>query len=976
MARGSPHLANGHSGASRGAFRSHLEVEIEDPDVGRKFAANTTTTGSGSLRSMPSMVHGAPTSEEESREVLGRLRRMAGFESQTFDPTENDVEREFQVHRTERDYALAEVWRWIIAFLIGVTMGFLGFAVDWGIGLLNDVKYFRTQQVIISERGFWKPYFVFIFFSCGYAFIAASLVSFVAPLAAGSGIAEVKTYLNGIHIRGLLTVRTLVAKLAGVVFSIAAGLIAGKEGPFVHGGAIIGGGISAMGSQTATALSRGRFAAKLPRWLGGFFRNDADHRDFTAIGTAAGVATAFAAPIGGLLFTIEEGASFYSTSMFWRGFLSTGIGVFTLHFLVEASEHPNSLSKAHFGRYRDFGLYTDSLAHYGSRMFYYFWDVPIFCMMGAVGGLMGALWVHLNVKITALRHKYVPVRSPVKRMLEVVALVFVTASVWYIVAWSSPCHSLPNRSDLEQFEQSEDMDEEFYAGGGQFRRQESEHFPQLWCANGSYSVYGQVFFTPLSQALRLIMHLGEPLDDDRLNLFQFNYGSIILFFLLTYMLMIATNGVGASTGMFVPALAVGAAGGRLSGQIVRAIVRGMDVRLPNNKPLPVSLTSYAVVGAAAYMGGATRMTLTTTVMVMETTGALQLIVPIIMTVFTAKVVGDWFGMGMDDTHIKMRGAPVLDEPALSPHSKMIADKLTVSELMSMAIVALPPVVRVRQLVETLRCCGHQAFPVTPDVRKAFDNAEPFDLHGIVLRETLLKLVQYRIGFFQPEPSGEIPTSRSHVPATQRERLTLLESLEQRPIKSRREDQDLELRTLTEAELDLLVDVRPFMQRNPFIVHADASLSRAYRLFRTMGLRHLFVCEPQPRVIGVITRKDVAEANAKLALGRKANLGLTTPSERLVTTGNLPFIPYGAYDPTVGMQLSPLEEGEEESGYAGINRKFTLEDGSTEGAASDPLGRDTGRRRAVGSRNRAADTESEASPGAESRALLDDGRHVV
>lgn len=37
------------------------------------------------------------------------------------------------------------------------------------------------------------------------------------------------------------------------------------------------------------------------------------------------------------------------------------------------------------------------------------------------------------------------------------------------------------------------------------------------------------------------------------------------------------------------------------------------------------------------MGGATRMTLTTTVMVMETTGALQLIVPIMLTVFVAKV---------------------------------------------------------------------------------------------------------------------------------------------------------------------------------------------------------------------------------------------------------------------------------------------------------------------------------------------------
>ena len=36
------------------------------------------------------------------------------------------------------------------------------------------------------------------------------------------------------------------------------------------------------------------------------------------------------------------------------------------------------------------------------------------------------------------------------------------------------------------------------------------------------------------------------------------------------------------------------------------------------------------------MGGATRMTLTTTVMVMETTGALQLIVPLMLTVFVAK----------------------------------------------------------------------------------------------------------------------------------------------------------------------------------------------------------------------------------------------------------------------------------------------------------------------------------------------------
>ena len=69
----------------------------------------------------------------------------------------------------------------------------------------------------------------------------------------------------------------------------------------------------------------------------------------------------------------------------------------------------------------------------------------------------------------------------------------------------------------------------------------------------------------------------------------------------------------------------------MTGQMIRAIVQ----RSGSN--LPVSLSSYAVVGAAAFMGGATRLTLTATVMVMETTGSLQLIVPLMLTVFVAKV---------------------------------------------------------------------------------------------------------------------------------------------------------------------------------------------------------------------------------------------------------------------------------------------------------------------------------------------------
>ena len=48
------------------------------------------------------------------------------------------------------------------------------------------------------------------------------------------------------------------------------------------------------------------------------------------------------------------------------------------------------------------------------------------------------------------------------------------------------------QKDLEYLEASEDQDEEFYAGGGQYRRRGLEHFPQLWCDPGAYSLYGQV----------------------------------------------------------------------------------------------------------------------------------------------------------------------------------------------------------------------------------------------------------------------------------------------------------------------------------------------------------------------------------------------------------------------------------------------------------------------------------------------------
>ena len=55
--------------------------------------------------------------------------------------------------------------------------------------------------------------------------------------------------------------------------------------------------------------------------------------------------------------------------------------------------------------------------------------------------------------------------------------------------------------------------------------------------------------------------------------------------------------------------------------------------------------------------------------------------------------------------------------------RMANDKLSVSELASTAVVALPPVVPLAELAETLHACRFQTFPITPDVNAALSSGE-------------------------------------------------------------------------------------------------------------------------------------------------------------------------------------------------------------------------------------------------------------
>ena len=63
-----------------------------------------------------------------------------------------------------------------------------------------------------------------------------------------------QAYFNGVHIPGLLSLRTLIGKLVSATFVLAAGLIAEGEAPFVHIGTIVGGGLTAAGSRHTSPM--------------------------------------------------------------------------------------------------------------------------------------------------------------------------------------------------------------------------------------------------------------------------------------------------------------------------------------------------------------------------------------------------------------------------------------------------------------------------------------------------------------------------------------------------------------------------------------------------------------------------------------------------------------------------------------------------------------------------------------------------
>jgi len=264
-------------------------------------------------------------------------------------------------------------------------------------------------------------------------------------------------------------------------------------------------------------------------------------------------------------------------------------------------------------------------------------------------------------------------------------------------------------------------------------------------------------------------------------------------------------------GLFVPSLFIGALYGRLIGKVLSPII-------------PIDVGTYSLIGAASTNAGISRMTISLTVMLVEATGNLYYSLPIMLVIMCAKWVGDWFNKGIYDMAIEAKHIPFLED---KPPKQM--EHLQIHTIMSKSLYTLNPVETLGRIWAVLKESAHSGYPVAVLADPNYYSSEKRCV-GLMLRNQLLCLLVRR-----NSSESEMNNWLHYYP-----RFLNLKDIP----------------ALSAAEEEKVIDLRPFMHLSFYAVQQAYSISRAYRLFRTMGLRHLIIVDEENLLRGMVTRMDM------------------------------------------------------------------------------------------------------------------------
>ncbi|WVQ76251.1 hypothetical protein IAR50_005916 [Cryptococcus sp. DSM 104548] len=434
---------------------------------------------------------------------------------------------------------------------------------------------------------------------------------------------------------------------------------------------------------------------------------------------------------------------------------------------------------------------------------WHYFEIPAFILIGIFGGLYGAFVIKFNLQMAAFRRKHLANHG----VAEAVVLATLTAIFGYL--------NMFLRIDMTEmlavlFRECE--------GGG-----DHEGLCQT------------------SSQWRMV-------------------NSLLMATLLRTVFIILSYGCKVPAGIFVPSMAVGATFGRMVGILMKA----MRTSYPSApwfaacSPDAPCITpgTYAFLGAAAALGGVTRITVTVVVIMFELTGALTYLLPTMIVLLVTKAVSDQFGgRGIADQMIRFNGYPFLEQedkedPADPSFIEPIANVMK-RDLVIMEATGVP-LQRVAEIVQDTR---YQGFPV---VRSDVDRTIVGFVRTDELRFALDRARRIRNLSFNPMCSFQCTLAISAdahealkrpeiiIPPPPSEGLTVNTG-----VSMGRRGSGVEIER---------IDFGQFIDETPLTVAPKMPLEIVMQLFRRMGPRVILVSD-QGQLAGLVTVKDVLKHEA-------------------------------------------------------------------------------------------------------------------
>lgn len=377
-------------------------------------------------------------------------------------------------------------------------------------------------------------------------------------------------------------------------------------------------------------------------------------------------------------------------------------------------------------------------------------------------------------------------RGPFFKVLLVMAVSLLTSCCSYGLPWLSECIPCPP-----------DMVDQCPTVG------RSGNYKNFQCPPNHYNDLASLFFNTNDDAIRnLFTSSAEK---------EFRLSALLVFFVAIYFLGIITYGIAVPSGLFIPVILAGASYGRLVGTLLGS-VSDLDAGL------------FALLGAASFLGGTMRMTVSLCVILLELTNNLLMLPLMMLVLLVSKTVADCFNKGVYDQILVLKGLPYMEA-----HAEPYMRSLVASDVVAGPLVTFSGVEKVGNILHALKITRHNGFPVLDE--PPFSNSP--ELCGLVLRSHLLVLLKQKKFSKQRVMTGS----------------DIMRRFKAHDFAKGGSGKGLKLGDLdiTEEDMEMYVDLHPITNTSPYTVVETMSLAKAAVLFRELGLRHLLVVPKTPEV---------------------------------------------------------------------------------------------------------------------------------